>query len=312
MPLKQLLALWQHPWLLGHRIELHNALKKAATTEEGEGIPVQLITASRVADVDPKTAQITLKDGTKHEGDVVIGADGVHSFTRTKIPGGDVTPFGSGKSAFRFLVKKSAAVEDPITAPFVKDEGELIIWYAGDRRLVMYPTSDNTLLNFVCIHPESESSGEAGDSWDQQGSMDLLLNVYKDFDPAVLALLKKTSEEDIKVWKLLDMPVIPNWTNERLALLGDAAHPFLPHQGQGGGIAIEDAAALSVVLPRDTPKEEVPERLKLYQAIRKERADRIQHYSRMAGEDVRDAEKVAKTSKFAHISHLHTLQTHRH
>ena len=176
----------------------------------------------------------------------------------------------------------------------------------------MYPTSDNTLLNFVCIHPESESSGEAGDSWDQQGSMDLLLNVYKDFDPAVLALLKKTSEEDIKVWKLLDMPVIPNWTNERLALLGDAAHPFLPHQGQGGGIAIEDAAALSVVLPRDTPKEEVPERLRLYQAIRKERADRIQHYSRMAGEDVRDAEKVAKTSKFAHISHLHTLQTHRH
>jgi 2-polyprenyl-6-methoxyphenol hydroxylase-like FAD-dependent oxidoreductase len=91
------------------------------------------------------------------------------------------------------------------------------------------------------------------------------------------------------------MDVIPQWHHHRLALLGDAAHPFLPHQGQGGGVAIEDAISLSVVLGKDTPIVEVPERLKLYHDIRHERATRIQGFSRLIGEDrTRDKEPDSK------------------
>jgi 2-polyprenyl-6-methoxyphenol hydroxylase-like FAD-dependent oxidoreductase len=150
----------------------------------------------------------------------------------------------------------------------------------------MYPTSDNTVLNFVCVHPEAETEEQSGENWDQAGDLDLLLKVYSTFHPAVLKLLGKAEPGSIKVWKLLDMDVIPSWTNERLALLGDSAHPFLPHQGQGAGVAIEDAAALAVVLPMGTKPEEVAERLKLYQDIRMERANRIQEYSRLAGRDL--------------------------
>jgi 2-polyprenyl-6-methoxyphenol hydroxylase-like FAD-dependent oxidoreductase len=112
-----------------------------------------------------------------------------------------------------------------------------------------------------------------------------MLHIFKGFDPAILSLLGKADPGTVKVWKLLDMDVIPQWHHHRLALLGDAAHPFLPHQGQGGGIAIEDAISLSVVLGNGTPVAQVPERLKLYHDIRHERATRIQGFSRLIGED---------------------------
>ncbi len=56
-------------------------------------------------------------------------------------------------------------------------------------------------------------------------------------------------------------------------------------QGQGASQAIEDAAALSVVLAKGTAPDEVPERLKLYEEIRARRAHEIQEYSRLAGMD---------------------------
>jgi 2-polyprenyl-6-methoxyphenol hydroxylase-like FAD-dependent oxidoreductase len=235
-------------------------------------------------DVDSRNATVKLENGQEIKGDLIIGADGVHSVTR-KIVGGDkFHPYGSGKSAFRFLITKKSVQDDPLTSKLIQKDGELLIWYATDRRIVVYPTTNNELLNFVCIHPETDAS--EGDAWNNQGNHEKMLKVYKDFDPAVLALLKKADAETLKVWKLLDMDVLPTWVNERLALLGDAAHPFLPHQGQGGGCAIEDAASLAVVFPKDTPREEIKERLQLYENIRMKRANRIQEFSRIMGMDL--------------------------
>jgi 2-polyprenyl-6-methoxyphenol hydroxylase-like FAD-dependent oxidoreductase len=56
-------------------------------------------------------------------------------------------------------------------------------------------------------------------------------------------------------------------------------------QAQGAAQAIEDAAALAAVLPQGTTPAEVPERLKLYERIRYERAHKIQEHSRLAGLD---------------------------
>jgi 2-polyprenyl-6-methoxyphenol hydroxylase-like FAD-dependent oxidoreductase len=246
-------------------------------------LPAELYTSSKVASVNASNATVTLLDGRTFQGDLVLGSDGVRSVTRKAIS--DIKPHGSGKSAFRFLISRKAAQDDPVTAKFVQKAGELIIWYASDRRVVVYPTTDNTLLNFVCIHPDTESDA-GSDTWNGLGSREKLLKVYENFDPSLLALLRKADDE-LKVWKLMDMETLPTWVNHRLALLGDAAHPFLPHQGQGGGVAIEDAASLAVVLPGDTPINEIPARLQLYEQIRRERAHRIQDFSRIAGSDLR-------------------------
>jgi len=244
-------------------------------------------------DVDSTNATLILENGQAIKGDLIIGADGVHSVTRKVVGGDKFQPYGSGKSAFRFLITKKSAQDDPLTSKFVEKDGELIIWYGVDRRVVLYPTTNNELLNFVCIHPDTDTS--ASDTWNNQGNNEKMLQVYKDFDPAVLALLKKADAETLKVWKLLDMDVLPTWVNERLALLGDAAHPFLPHQGQGGGCAIEDAASLAAVLSKDTPREEIKDRLQLYEKIRMKRANRLQEISRIMGLDLDKSVKFDRT-----------------
>ncbi|KAF2025607.1 FAD/NAD(P)-binding domain-containing protein [Setomelanomma holmii] len=282
---------WQHPWQLAHRVSLHSELKRLATCEKGKGKPAILRTRSRVVDVDPTTGTVVLDDGEKIVSDLVVGADGVHSRTRAKMPGAEnIKTFGSGKSAFRFLIPREKALADPETRKFAETEGHLIMIFAKDRRVVVYPTSDNTLLNFVNIHPTAESqivSEESGSGdWQNQGNIGKMLEVYKDFEPAVLKLLGMADEETLKVWELLDMEQLPTWTEGKLVLIGDAAHPFTPHQGQGAAQAIEDAASLAVMLPTQTLLDQIPARLKLYEKCRLERASRIQEVSRIAGKDL--------------------------
>lgn len=85
------------------------------------------------------------------------------------------------------------------------------------------------MMNFVALHPSALSTSR-GESWDLDGTKDALLDVYKDFGPVVRSLLEMVSSSGLKAWTLLDMERIPCWVKGRLALLGDAAHPFLPRE----------------------------------------------------------------------------------
>lgn len=66
--------------------------------------------------------------------------------------------------------------------------------------------------------------------WNKTEKKSKLLEVFSKFDPDVVALLDKVEEDTLKVWELLDMEPLPTWVNEKLALLGDAAHPYLPRK----------------------------------------------------------------------------------
>jgi 2-polyprenyl-6-methoxyphenol hydroxylase-like FAD-dependent oxidoreductase len=69
---------WQHPWQLVHRVRLHDKLKDIATNTAGEGKPVALNTSSKVLNVDPSNATITLENGEIIASDLVLGADGIY------------------------------------------------------------------------------------------------------------------------------------------------------------------------------------------------------------------------------------------
>lgn len=85
------------------------------------------------------------------------------------------------------------------------------------------------------------------------------------------------------LWQLRTLPPLPTWIKGRLALLGDACHPMMPHLGQGGGQSIEDGAALGILFPLGARSESVEARLKVYQHVRKERAETVQDFSRKLG-----------------------------
>lgn len=69
---------WQHPWLLSHRVNLHEKLKTLVTAKEGPGPPAKLQTSSKIVSLDPERGQVELADGTTIVGDVVLGADGIY------------------------------------------------------------------------------------------------------------------------------------------------------------------------------------------------------------------------------------------
>ncbi len=93
---------------------------------------------------------------------MVVHADRFQSVTRKVVAGPEITPFGSGKSAFRFMIPISQIRENPATAQIASRQGYMTMWIADDRRLVMYPCNDNTVMNFVGIHP-SELSASKGE-----------------------------------------------------------------------------------------------------------------------------------------------------
>jgi 2-polyprenyl-6-methoxyphenol hydroxylase-like FAD-dependent oxidoreductase len=171
------------------------------------------------------------------------------SVTREIVTGPGFKPFGSGKSAFRFLVPLDAIRRNEVTKSFADREGYLTMWMSDDRRLIMYPCSNNTAMNFVAIHPSNLSAGAGKGSgkssrvkwrqmtdqsprtgWGRGGSKDLLREIYSEFEPRVQALLELVDASELKLWTLLDMDRIPTWHKGKLVLLGDAAHPFLPRK----------------------------------------------------------------------------------
>lgn len=216
---------------LAHRVEQHNALKKAVSTLTVDGkAPIEIKTPRRVEKVDPYNAAISFADGTQIQGDLVVGADGVHSISRTSL---HIKPFPSGKSAFRFLLPKQKALDDPETAALVQHIGEQNMWFGVDGRIIMSPTSHNSILNFTIIHPDKESASETAgsDTWDQSTNLDKMLKILSSFSLAIVKLLSKVEPESVRVWKLIDMDPLPRLNESRLVLIGDAAHPFFPRIG---------------------------------------------------------------------------------
>lgn len=69
---------WQHPWLLSHRVNLHEKLKALVTAEKGAGPPAKLHTSSKIVNLDSEKGWVELADGTTVQGDVVLGADGIY------------------------------------------------------------------------------------------------------------------------------------------------------------------------------------------------------------------------------------------
>lgn len=291
-------------WLQAHRGHLHAHLKHTATSAIGIGPPVLIHTSSRIVKVDPCRAEIRFEHGNAVSGDIVIGADGVRSVCRQAVAGLQFDSFPYGKSAFRFMVPRDKVVEDPETKELGEVLGSLDMFFSPQNKVIIYPCVNDTLLNIVCIHPSHLSEASA-ETYNKSVSRDKVLEVFHEFDPRILKIFEKCDSNTLKVWPLLDAPDLPTFVNDHLVLIGDAAHPFTPFIGQGGAMAIEDAAALTVMLSRGITESEIPERLKLYDQARLKRATLIQGYSRVAGSDgVKPGEEKAAKMRGSWISQL--------
>jgi salicylate hydroxylase len=103
----------------------------------------------------------------------------------------------------------------------------------------------------------------------------------RDWDDRVAQTIAALSET--YVWGIYDRPALPHWTSGHTILIGDAAHPMVPHLGQGAGQAIEDAYTLGVLL-KGASKDTLAERLTRYERLRRDHTARVQTVARQAGQ----------------------------
>lgn len=247
---------------------------------------------------DGEDVRVSFADGTTADADVVIAADGIHSGLRHRVvPPSE--PVFSGSVAYRGLVPHELVPEWPNDAWHM--------WLGPGRHFLTFPVRAGQLVNYVGFVPADE---EMRESWSAPGDPDQLRREFADWDPRIGSLLDHV--ESTLRWGLYDRDPLPRWTEGRLTLLGDAAHPMLPHLGQGANQAIEDGMALATILAR-ADRHTAPAGLLAYEGLRRERVAQVQKGARENGLrydsayadlSVRDAEMAA------HVTFRKSLYDH--
>ncbi|KAL1900678.1 hypothetical protein Sste5346_002403 [Sporothrix stenoceras] len=271
---------YKSPWVLTHRADLHNELKFLALDPSRPGKVPVLHLSSRVSMVDPATGMLELENGQQHIGDIIVGADGIYSTTRDQVVG-SMPLYSVGEACYRFTIPVGKIAADPECLSLLSNGSmtgmALIIEPA--RRMIIYPCRNGQLLNFVCMHPDTHDN--VSQNWNSMATKEDVLNEYKDWAPEITKVISH-AEDDVRCWRLLQRPDPPKFNEGRFCLVGDAAHPMLPHQGQGGGQAIEDGVALGVLFEGAVASDDVPVLLDLYNQVRYQRATTVERLSREA------------------------------
>lgn len=268
-------------WMLCHRVDFHKELIRLATSEEFPGKPAKLVLGELAVSCDPKLGTITLQNGMMISGDVVIGADGIKSIIRESVLEKPIVAVPSQHSAYRMLVPAEKINALPELASLGLLEPRITIVHDNERRLIMYPCRNGSLLNFVCCLPDSELNEISEEKWTAEGSREHLVESFKTFAPMWQKLLSLGPAKP-GLYQLRDQDPLPEWVKGRVIIIGDSAHPVLPHQGQGASAAIEDAEALGAFL-EGVSRAGVNEALRRVFNVRYKRASYIQHISRASG-----------------------------
>jgi len=231
-------------------------------------------------------ARVRFANGAVVEADVVVAADGIHSELRPHVfpPS---KPIFHGTISYRGLIARERLPDWPM------DRWQM--WAGPSKHFLVFPVRHGAMINYVGFVPTDE---EMKESWSAPGDPDVLRRAFEGWDPRIGDVLQQVDKTFR--WALYDREPLPTWTQGRLTLLGDAAHPMLPHLGQGANQSIEDGMALATVLA-ETDSSGIPAALLAYERLRRERVAEIQRGARRNGLrlDSTDADLSARDAQLA-------------
>lgn len=259
-------ATYGFPYGVIYRADLHQVFLDAC-----RALPnITLRTSAKVESFDQSAGGVTVKleGGEVVEGSALIGADGMWSRIREAVVG-DGKPRVSGHIAYRAVLKR-----EDVPAHLWSDD--VLLWGGEKTHLVHYPLRRGELFNLVAVF----HSNKYDEGWNTFGDTAELTERFADACPQVKELLGKI--ETWKMWVLCDREPVKNWTDRRVTLLGDAAHPMLQYLAQGAGQAIEDAVVMREAL-RHT-RGDLPLAFQKYQQARYLRTGRVQLTARFYGD----------------------------
>ncbi len=261
-----------------HRADLYEILRQAVLAADPDAVRLGHDFDSFEQDDAGVTARFA--NGETARGDLLIGADGVRSVVRARMFGPEDPRF-TGQVCYRCLIPIER-VQQYLSA------GKTFGFSGPGRRVLRYVIRHDTVVNVVAFVRTDSWTGEG---FSEQTTPEELLSYFPGWDEDVLGLFRNAPPEGTAKWALYDRDPIDSWTQGRVALLGDAAHPMLPFLGLGAAMAIEDA----VVLGRTVREEaDAAAALKLYEGTRLGRANWVLLQSRLQGELTQgeDREKI--------------------
>lgn len=255
--------LYNAPYLCMHRADLHDALASA--------VPERIVhLGKKLIGLDQSNRRVTLhfEDGSSVTSDAVVGADGVHSVVRDIVVGPD-EPVHKGRIAYRAVFPARLMGGFDIGPSRTK-------WWGSDRHIVIYYTTKaKSEVYFVTSVPEP-AEWLTRESWSARGDVRELRQAYEGFHQDVRNVLEACP--DCHKWAILEREPLPRWSDGRVVLLGDAAHPMTPYMAQGAATSIEDAAILSRCLD-DVKGEDIEGAFRRYEMHRKPRTSVVQAIS---------------------------------
>lgn len=254
------------PYGVIHRADMLNVIYNACK----QSSLIEFATSQKVVSIEDDGAGVTAKTetGETYRGAALIGCDGLWSTVREKIVG-DGKPVVSGHIAYRAVLP---------TAEWPKEYRlpKMVVWCGEKTHLVHYPLRRGELFNLVAVfHSDRYEEG-----WDTYGDPGELEARFADKCEPVRTLLQKVNAW--RMWVLCDRPATKSWTQGRMTLLGDAAHPMLQYLAQGGNMALEDAVCLATQV--DDADCDYERAFRKYQELRYLRTARVQLMARVFGE----------------------------
>lgn len=209
-------------------------------------------------------ATLTFADGKKVTADLVIGSDGIRSVVRERLFS-DNAPVFSGAHAYRTVISSDDTYGMDV-----------------DDNLRLYMDERGTMVYFLPLRHRNQVSFDItalsdDGSWAPEITKEDLVALMDGFDERLVNITRNLDMDAVTSRAVFDIDPVEVWHSDSVALLGDAAHAMLHHQGQGANQAIQDAGGLADALRE---AESVKDALALYQATRKPDTDALQRISR--------------------------------
>lgn len=261
-----------NPYAVIHRADLHGVLLDAC--RERANVDLRVNAEAETYAHEDDGVSVSLANGERVNGAVLIGADGLWSNIRRSVVG-DGAPRVSGHSTYRSVIPLDKMPED-------LRWNAATLWAGPKCHIVHYPLSDWKYFNLVVTYHNDAPEPVAG----QPVSKDEVRKGFAHIHESARQIIEIGN--DWRLWVLCDRDPVENWVDGRVALLGDAAHPMMQYYAQGACMAMEDAVCLSHSLDRH--RDDLAAGLVAYQDQRLVRTARVQLGARAIGDHVNHAE----------------------
>jgi len=240
-----------------HRADLINLLYQNLN-------PRKIFTGKRAKYVvqSKQGAEVYFQDDTYTQGQVVVGADGIHSFIREQL-------FPETKQRFLGQTCWRGVVDYKLASIY---QNQLFESWGPNGRFAF------TALNSEQVYWYAVQATKEGEKDNPATIQNHLANNFANYKGPCLSLIRNT--ENILRHDIYDLKTPKSWHQKRVALMGDAIHATSPNLGQGGAQAIEDAHILAYYLAKE---ETVEQALVTYEKKRYPKARRVTEQSRLFG-----------------------------